>query len=254
MFFSLSKILDFLLSPLIWCLVVLLAGILLRQKSYARKLIIASLIMFYFFSNSFIVDEFVRLSERPMVREDTLGTYDAGIVLGGGMVTYDRNFERLVFQQNTDRVLQAQLLYRKGHIKKILLSSGSGSLVFRDRLEAPMLKDYLIQSGIPAQDILMDSTSDNTYQNAVNSARILNDSLPGGKYLLITSALHMSRAQACFEKCGLHPQAFPVSKLTDKRRYDIGYLLVPEPYNLQTWEKLIHEWAGIIMYKLNGFI
>lgn len=254
MFFILSKIFYFLLSPLIWCLLLLLLGLVLRKHKRSRGMLIASLIMFFVFSNSFVVDEFMRMTEEPMVSMESIGTYDAGIVLGGGMVTYDQEFKRLIFHDNTDRVLQAELLYKQGRIKKILLSSGSGSLVFRDRLEAPLLRDYLVQSGIPAADILVDSTSDNTRENAVNSSRLLNDSLPGGKFLLITSALHMSRAKACFVKCGLQPDVFPVSKKTEKRRWDIGYLLVPEPANLVVWNKLLHEWIGTIIYKFNGYI
>lgn len=254
MFFSLSKILNFLVSPYIWTLGLLLAGIVMRRRRCSRPLLVISLCLFFFFSNSFIADIFMRMSERPMVKSEDLITYDAGIVLGGGMVEYDQDYGRLIFRRNTDRVLQAQLLYRQGKIKKIIVSSGSGSLIFRDRLEAPLLRDYLVQSGIPAQDVLLDSTSDNTFQNAMNTAKILRDSVPDGQYLLITSALHMYRAQACFYKAGVATDAFPVSKNAGKLRWDPAFLLLPDPANFTVWDKMMHEWVGILIYKLNGFI
>jgi uncharacterized SAM-binding protein YcdF (DUF218 family) len=254
MFFELSKILQFLISPLIWILILLLTALIIKNRKKSVRLVISALCMFFFFSNSFIVDEFIRMTETPMVYDEQLGYYDAGIVLGGGMVTIDRTGDRLIFQDNTDRVLQAIHLYKAGRIKKILLSSGSGSMVFKDMLEGALLKRFLIDDGIPQKDILVDSISRNTYENAVNSAQILRDSLPGGKYLLITSALHMSRARACFIKQGIIVDIYPVSKRTGQRRYDIGFLLVPNVENLEMWENLLHEWFGFIVYKMKGYI
>lgn len=254
MFFEVSKILHFLLSPIIWILVMLLTALILRNKKRSRQLLIAAVSAFIFFSNSFIVDEFTRVTEMPMIPDSQLGTYDAGIVLGGGMVTIDRSGDRLIFQENTDRILQAIHLYKKGRIRKILLSSGSGSIVFKDMLEGALLKRYLIETGIQGKDILVDSLSRNTYENAVCSAKLLTDSIPVGKYLLITSALHMARAKACFLKQGLTVDVYPVSKKTGQRRWDIGYLLVPEVENIEAWQKLLHEWVGYLVYDIKGYI
>jgi uncharacterized SAM-binding protein YcdF (DUF218 family) len=255
MFFEFSKILDFLLSPLIWGLILMLAALVLRNKVKARRLFISSFVILLFFSNSFIVDEFVRLTEAPLpVKQCICKPYDAGIVLGGGLVMEDEETGTLIFQQNTDRMLQAVKLYKQGKIKKILLSSGSGSVVFKDALESSMLRSYLIDIGIPAGDILVDSVSRNTYENAVCSAKILTDSLPGGDYLLITSALHMKRAQACFLRQRILTVAYPVSKKTGYRRWDIGYLLVPNVENFRTWEKLLHEWVGYLVYEIKGYV
>lgn len=254
MFFSLSKILDFLLSPMIWILLFFLLGMVLHRRRISRKLLIAALCMFFIFTNSFLTDEMIRITEEPMVVLDDSTTYDAGIVLGGGMVTIDRPMDRLIFQDNTDRVLQAVELYKKGRIKKILLSSGSGSMVFSDIYEGALLRRFLVETGIPATDILVDSTSRNTHENAINSVQLLNDSVHNGRYLLITSAMHMHRAQACFRKLNCITTAYPVSKKTGGRRWDLGFLLVPEVDNLKQWERLLHEWVGIIMYKMNGYI
>jgi uncharacterized SAM-binding protein YcdF (DUF218 family) len=253
MFFYISKILHFLLSPLTWIIILLVVSLLLKNKIKAKRVFTSALCVLFVFSNSFIVDEFVRITETAMVSEKQLGRYDAGIVLGGGMVTIDRENDRLIFQKNTDRFLQTIHLYKRGIIRKILLSSGSGSLVFDDILEASLLKKYLIELGIPDKDILVDSLSRNTYENAVNSSKIINDSLKGGKFLLITSALHMARAKACFSKQGISVDVFPTSKMTGGRRWDIGHLLVPDAGNFERWEELLHEWMGYLIYKIAGY-
>lgn len=254
MFFVMSKILDFLLSPLIWIIILFLLGMVLYRRKSAKKLLIASLSMFLFFTNSFISDEFIRMTEQPMIRLDTSDHYDCGIVLGGGMVTIDRPMDRLIFQDNTDRMLQAVELYKKGNIRKILLSSGSGSLIFKDMYEGALIRRFLLDTGIPDRDILVDSCSRNTYENAVNSVKLLNDSLPSGRYLLITSALHMKRAQACFRAQKCETTAYPVSKITGDRRWEAAYLLIPETENLRQWERLLHEWFGYLTYKIKGYL
>ncbi len=254
MFFALSKILDFLLSPMIWIMLFFLLGMILHKRKISRKLLITALCIFFIFTNSFLTDEMLNLTERPMVKLNDGVTYEAGIVLGGGMVTIDRSMDRLIFQENTDRMLQAVQLYKEGRIKKIILSSGSGSMVFRDMYEGALLRRFLVQTCIPPQDLLVDSSSRNTRENAINTVQLLKDSVPHGPYLLITSALHMERAQACFKKLGCETTAFPVSKKAGERRWDPGYLLIPQVENLRVWEKLLHEWVGSIMYKINGYI
>jgi uncharacterized SAM-binding protein YcdF (DUF218 family) len=121
-------------------------------------------------------------------------------------------------------------------------------------LEGALLRRYLVTTGIPERDILVDSVSRNTFENAVCSARILNDSLPAGRYLLITSALHMKRAQACFLRQRIRTDAYPVSKKTGARRWDPGHLLIPRVENMHTWEQLLHEWVGYLIYRIKGYL
>lgn len=253
MFFEVSKILHFMLSPVTWIGILLLLSLIRFKRRFGKSLLIGTWVAFLFFSNSFIVDEFMRISEYGSSEETDTEVYDAGILLGGGMVTSTSGGE-LIFQQNTDRLLQAIDLYQKGRIRKILISSGSGSMVFRDMLEGALLRRYLISIGIPDSVILVDSVSRNTYENAVQSARIIRDSIPQGKFLLITSALHMPRAIACFRKQGIFPVAYPVSRKVGPRRWDPGYLLLPNPENFMVWEKLLHEWTGYLVYRMKSYL
>jgi uncharacterized SAM-binding protein YcdF (DUF218 family) len=253
MFFEVSKILHFMLSPVTWTGLLLLLSLIRYKRRFGKALLILTLFVFLFFSNSFIVDEFMRISEYGPAEDSGTEVFDAGIVLGGGMVTSDGGGQ-LIFQQNTDRILQAIELYESGKIRNILISSGSGSIVFRDMLEGALLRRYLLSIGIPDSVILVDSVSRNTYENAVYSSNIIRDSMPEGKFLLVTSALHMPRALACFEKQGIRPQAYPVGRRVGARRWDPGYLLLPDPENFMDWEKLLHEWTGYLVYKMKGYL
>ena len=55
------------------------------------------------------------------------------------------------------------------------------------------IRDYLISQGVPADEILIETQSRNTRENALY-ARSFLDALPGKKVLL-TSDYHMYRAQ-----------------------------------------------------------
>ena len=61
MFFIISKLLLFLIEPTFWILSFLISALLF--KKYRKKLIIISIVIFWFFGNGFIVDEFYRLWE-----------------------------------------------------------------------------------------------------------------------------------------------------------------------------------------------
>jgi len=255
MFFILAQIFSFLTTPFTWIVALILLAFFLKNKKWSRRCLIYAVVVTLFFSNSFISDEAVRLWEYPITLDNEMAaSYDVGIVLGGGMITIDAQTKRMTFRNNVDRVLQAVELYKEGKIKKMLFSSGSGSLVYRDMLESALLKKYLVSIGIPDSVILVDSLSDNTYQNAVNSAEILKKDCPNGKYLLITSSIHMNRAVGCFKKAGIAVTPYSTDKKTGKRIFDFKHYFIPSVEALIAWDSLIHEVVGYLMYAVCGYL
>jgi uncharacterized SAM-binding protein YcdF (DUF218 family) len=255
MFFIIAQILSFLFNPVTWIITLLFLALFLRNKKWAKRCLVFVTIMTLFFTNPFITDEVIRLWEYPITQDKELAaSYDAGVVLGGGMVTIDTDYDRMTFHNNTDRIFQAVGLYKTGRIKKMLISSGSGSLLFRDMLESSLLKRYLLTIGIPDSVILIDSLSDNTYQNAENSAQILKKEFPSGKFLLITSSIHMRRAIGCFNKAGIEVTPYSTCKITGRRTFRIGHLFIISIEALDNWDKLIHEVIGYAVYAIWGYL
>lgn len=254
MFFIISKILSFLFSPFTWILALLVLGIFFKNPKRKKRFLIAALVSTLFFSNTFIAKEFMRLWEpSPVPIESLPKHYDAAIVLGGGMVTTDSRFNSTTFRHNTDRIMQAIWLYENGYADKIVISGGSGSLQYRNMLEGSILYHYLCDIGIPASDMLIDSLSDNTHQNAVNTAKLLNDSLPNGNYLLITSASHMRRSLGCFRNEEIDADPFPVDFTAGQRSWDVMNIIVPKAEAFIIWEELLHEMIGSVTYWLAGY-
>ena len=255
MFFFFSKILSFIFSPLSWILALLLFALFKKKGSTKRKFLLAAIIVFLFFSNRFIADEFMRMWEPSHVSvEELKDHYDVAVVMGGGMVTYDAKYQNITFRNNTDRIMQAILLYNQGKVDKILISGGSGSLQYRNMREGPLLKSFFVENGIPEGDIWVDSLSDNTHENAVYCAKILNDSIPDGEFLLITSASHMRRTYACFKEEGIECDTYPVDFNTGKRNWYVLNLFIPDMEALRMWKELIHEISGYVIYAITGYL
>lgn len=254
MFFIISKLLAFIIAPIVWITILLIWSLLTKDARKKQKRLIITFVVFYFFSNSFILDEFMRPYETPAVPESAIpGKYDAGIVLGG-MIAYDPTLIRPQFSRAVDRLMQAVTLYKDGKIRIIFLSGGSGSILEKDVLEAQILKDYLLKLGIPDSSIIVESHSKNTRENALFSKPLIDSLNKNGKYLLITSAMHMPRATRCFEKVGIHVTPFSVDRYSGPRKFVFDHVFIPTTGALDGWNVLLHEWLGLVTYKISGYL
>src|SRR5690606_5217230 len=128
-------------------------------------------------------------------------------------------------------------LYKRGVIKKILVSSGSGSMIY-DTKEADWIKKMYIQFGVAQEDIWVENQSRNTAENAQFSKQVLDSLKFTGTAYLITSASHMRRAMACFNKYGINTDPYSVNKTTGKRLFFPDHLLLPNSHVLIKWENL----------------
>jgi uncharacterized SAM-binding protein YcdF (DUF218 family) len=159
----------------------------------------------------------------------------------------------MVFSSSADRLMQAVELYHKGKIKKIFLSGGSGFVNFQDWKESEKLFPLLVSNGVKADDILMENNSRNTYENAIETAKVLNQKGITSKCLLITSAFHMRRSLACCVKANIKVDAYSVDVRSGGAIYTLDRLIQPDPEALVTWDLLTHEWVGYLVYKLMGY-
>ncbi len=255
MFFYLSKILNFLVSPFTWFIILALIGLMGNKPERKRKWWFAAFIVLFIFSNPFLANEVMQRWEiQPIRTESIKEPYDVGILLGGSLQSFDIVNSRPIYSQSVDRLLQTIALYKSGKIKKILLSGGSGSVTRPGEREAEIILKVMEETGIPARDIIIENQSRNTYENAIYTVKILKERKAGDRLLLITSSFHMRRSMACFRKAGLVPDAFPVDPRSHQHKYTPENSVLPHPGALLTWDALIHEWLGIMSYRLAGYI
>jgi uncharacterized SAM-binding protein YcdF (DUF218 family) len=71
------------------------------------------------------------------------------------------------------------------------------------------------------------------------------------RWILVTSAAHMPRAIAVFRAAGFPIEAYPVDYQT-RGRDDVIGLNTSFPEGLEMTDQAIHEWAGLVIYRLAG--
>jgi uncharacterized SAM-binding protein YcdF (DUF218 family) len=253
MFFVLSKILFYLLMPATWIAASLL-WCLLDKNAFRKKIALwSALILFFFFSNVWIVNQaFLWWESKPVLIKE-LPSYELGIVLTGVMNHDKEPRDRVHFHKGADRVLHALQLYKMGKINQILIVGGSGRVTGDIISEAPELKKVFLLCGVPEEAILLETDSRNTYENAVFSKKIVDSLGITGRKLLITSAFHMPRSKACFDKAGLVTDIFPADFSGGTTTNTPDVWLLPNERAMGGWSVLIHEWLGYIVYKLMGY-
>ena len=184
--------------------------------------------------------------EWPELRD----TMPAGVLLTG--MTFTDQRKRSYFGANADRFIQTAKLYKTGAIRKVIISGGTASLLADRPSESKFLASQLLELGVPAADIITESNSRNTHENAVQSKRIL-DSLGMHKpVMLITSAMHMKRAVACFQKQGILVVPWPASVSIPDNHINWKMVVIPELATLLDWPSLNKEMIGYLSYKITG--
>ncbi len=254
MFFYLSKILAFLVTPITWIVVLFVYGWFTKNEVRKKRCFKWGIIVLLVFSNRFLFDEAMRAWEVPAVSQASLKHYDAAIVLGG-LSSWDPTLKRIQFHRGGDRLFQAIELYKKGLADKILITGGSGSMQYQQYKEADYIKQYMLDIGIPESAILIERESKNTYENAVMTKKLLQQTFPsGGNYLLITSAIHMRRSKACFDKAGVRTLCYSTDRYTGPRKFQFDHLVLPDASTLSDWYWLLHEITGYLSYKAAGYL
>ena len=169
------KIIQFFLRPVIWIVLSFLISIILKNPSRKSLFFKIGFFALIFFTNPFIIRKLIQAYELKPVYLNSQMKYNAGIVLGG-FVSYNLNDDHGYFNHSADRFIQTAILYKTGHIKKIIVAAGNGYIITNNFKEAIYIKEYLVALGIPSDDIYTDSDSRNTKENAINSKKIIDSS------------------------------------------------------------------------------
>lgn len=253
MFFILSKVLFYLVMPLTWILVFVGVSIWAKKERIKKRTGILALALLLLFTNPFLSNEAWLAWEVPPTPMATLPLYDAAIVLTGISNQEKSPHDRVYIERGADRILLPLRLYKEGRVKKIIISGGSGAIAGSYTPEAMELRQILLYAGVSAPDILVESSSRNTHENALFTKALLKQHPELNKLLLVTSAFHMRRAAACFKKQGIAADTFSTDFYTKDRSLMPDDAIIPQEKYLHYWQKLFHEVLGYLMYKLIGY-
>lgn len=254
MFFFLSKLLDLLVAPLTWALILVALGAVKhpRIRRFARFAPAAAIAILWIFSLEPVSNALVRSLEEPRVATfSPATTYDAVVLLGGFVdARASESAGEPAYQDGVERMLVTFDLLRSGQAKKVLVSTGDVDSVGVTWTEANAVAAQLKAWGIEGDRILVEDKSRNTRENALFSADIVR-AQGLSKLLLVTSAFHMKRALGCFEAVGLHPDTRPTDFHAYAGKYHLGWL--PRASYLANSTSALREHLGRIVYRLRGY-
>lgn len=249
-FLPLSKILDVLVAPLTWALVLGLAAVLLRRRA-GVVLGLAALAVLGAFSLEPVSDALARSAEanaRATLREGV--TYDAVVFLGGILDPgATRASGELQLNDAAERLTRTYDLLRAGRARHVILSVGTIAPKPGERPESWLLAEQLAAWGIAKDRIIVEDRSRNTRENAVETARIVR-ARGFSTLLVVTSAAHVPRALGCFRAVGLSPDVLPV----DRRAGDgQGTGWFPRARALEASTEVLRELTGRVVYRAVGY-
>jgi len=255
--FVVAQLLDVFTQPLTWVLLLLALGLLTlgRWQRAATGVLWAALGVLVLQGWQPLPDALVRQLEArhpaPSPQAD-LSRYAGLVVLGGALepAYVWAGHGQPALNEGAERMTAGlPLLQRYPHFQ-LLFAGGEGGLLAQGMSEAERARRFYQNMGVPPQRLLFEAASRTTHENAVLSA-----ALPGvdkaRPWLLVTSASHMPRALATFEKAGWNVTPYPVDYRTGLETPWSQYSLAK---GARTWHLALHEFAGLMAYRLSGKI
>lgn len=135
------------------------------------------------------------------------------------------------------RIIEAIVIYRQNPGCQLILSGG----VPKNEMisKAQMMANMALQLGVANKNIIIDERAINTKEEA----QYIKETVQAEPFVLVTSASHMQRALMLFNKNNLFPTPAPVNFLILK---EIPFSFMPSTIVLQSSEKALHEYLGIL--------
>lgn len=253
--FFLSKLLHLLAQPLNLVLLLLALGILAghRRPLASRRMLLAALVLLVTSGFTTLPDALLAQLENqsPEITDAAeLRGYTGIVVLGGALESgrVSAPYQHALLNASAERMTGAFALWRRNPSLRMVFTGGEGELFGSGPTEADRAQRFFTGMGLPADVLVLEDQSRNTYENAV-----LTRQLPGidagQRWLLVTSAWHMPRSLAVFRKAGWNVTPYPVDFRTAGVTPLTDFSFRDGPAH---WELALHELIGIAVYRLTG--
>lgn len=180
---------------------------------------------------------------------DALPTADAIVCLGGGVGISPQEIVGLNLIGASDRPVTAVELLRRGKAPRLLIGGGGSPKLGN---EADAVKAWLALWQLSNAEIISLGKCLDTHDEAEKVAALVKQN--GWKrILLVTSASHMRRAQAVFQKsCGVEIVPAPCAFESDGSVEE--WIFLPSQGELDAFATWFHEVFGWWAYRARGWI
>ncbi|WP_158815044.1 YdcF family protein [Methylocapsa sp. S129] len=257
MFFIASKVLWFFAAPINILLFAAFIGAVLsagRHARLGRRMALVAIGLLLLVGLGPVGNWLIApLEDRfPTAPAELVAPY--GIIVLGGAVDPELGEARdqVILMDGAARLTEAVALARRFPQARLVFTGGSNALTSSDLTEAHDAGKLLTALGVDPARVQLEDRSRNTDENA-RFTRDLVHPEPTQVWLLVTSAYHMPRSMGLFRKAGFNVVAYPV----DYRSYGGPRDWRPNhetTRGLRLFDVAIHEWIGLIAYRLSGKI
>ncbi len=236
-----------------------------RSWSFRSWLALAGFLSLFVGGNFYVahwISHSLEVQHKPLLQNPQA---EAIVILGGGVNPDLPPRQHPEVDEAGDRVYHGAFLYHKGYAPLVIASGGWVSLYWdsgENRSEAQDMGKLLTALSVPPENILYETESENTRENATFTAEMLKQR-GIQEIILVTSATHMPRAVAVFEKAGLQVIAAPTDYfVTGDPDITNGKLgenfkplnLMPQAKYLTVTTNSMKEYVGLVYYRLRGWI
>ena len=253
--FLFKKIVAPLFFPLSLCLEILIVGIFLlwfTRKQKTGKIIVTIGVIFLTVLSYGVASEILlrplEYKYPPLADVSAHSDVEWVVVLSGG---HSPDAQLPITGQLSDaslaRLVEGIRIHRKLPKSKLILSGGS---VFNTITEAKIMADVAVALGMNAKDLVLESESKDTKDQARLIHKIIGDS----RFILVTSASHMPRSMALFQKKGMYPIPAPIGYKVKKRQKITPSMFFPSAGRIVKTERAFYEYLGLAWAKLRGQI
>ena len=261
--FATYKLLKYLLYPLSWIIVLMILALLLSllpvspwRIRWIRLLLASSVALIFLVATPIPGRTLIAVLEGwyPPFQSTSRSKHDAIVVLAGGV--YSKGSlrpENDLTDYSRQRTTCGADLFLEGLAPRLLLVGGDSDIFLKGPIESHEMRRWALRLGVVGSAILTEERSRNTYENAVNAKHLLGK----GSILLVTSALHLPRSVALFEKQGFSVTPVPCGyEAKDRPGKGLDHLdlldFFPSAYALSISTHAVDEFAGLLVYWIAG--
>jgi uncharacterized SAM-binding protein YcdF (DUF218 family) len=264
MLIFLSKFLPLFIYPVGLITILLFMGCVLHRRIIlSRVLFISALIILLVAGNRWFSYILARTLEWQYLPVTIIKPAEAIVVLGGGTESEWPPRQAVEVNSAGDRMIHAADLYHQGMAPFIILSGGN--IAWMDSIEnspASDMRQIMLKLDVPDSALVLQTKSQNTREDALYSAELLKER-GFTRVILVTSAMHMPRSVALFEKQGIEvipsPTDFTITEDGWQRMFSpnietVLTNILPNSSALGLTTSVMKEYIGMFTYWIQGWV
>ena len=220
-----------------------------RKQRAGKIMVCMGIVLLVLFSYAPLPDIALKSLEcryAPLVDVSQFSDIKWVVVLGGGHNSDSRLPVTLQLSKSSlSRLVEGVRIHRLLPESRLVLSGGA---VFDPIPGAKVLARAAEVMGIESDKIILEQLSRDTG----DQARLIHEIVGDERFVLVTSASHMPRSMALFQKSGMKPIPAPTDYWVKKRQKIGPGVFFPSADSFRKMERVFYEYLGLGWARLSG--